>query len=219
MKTRFGAATAAVIVTGAIAIGSIDGRGVFADDKKAVYVPGGGIKALLEKPLPGVEGRVPQVDIGHAPLKRRDGDPIVVVEGLVKQDQDAGEHVRDDVLECEPEREAGQPQPGHEGGDVDARGAQRGHQPEDQHDVPDDPREKPRQVLVKLARLAEAQHDLIRREREQPEDDEDKNAQREPREIVDEHAAELVESFGREHALFLVGSDRRLRGFRVRQPV
>ena len=29
MKTRFGAATAAVIVTGAIAIGSIDLRGVF----------------------------------------------------------------------------------------------------------------------------------------------------------------------------------------------
>ena len=57
MKTRFGAATAAVIVTGAIAIGSIDLRGVFADDKKAVYVPGGGIKALLEKPLPGVEGK------------------------------------------------------------------------------------------------------------------------------------------------------------------
>jgi len=52
------------------------------------------------------------------------------VERPVHEHEDPRDDVGDEILQREPEREAGQPQAGHERGYVDPHGAQRRDQPE-----------------------------------------------------------------------------------------
>ncbi|MGH7331685.1 MAG: cupin domain-containing protein [Candidatus Rokuibacteriota bacterium] len=61
------AAGAGLLVTCGILAGGINRQVPHAEEKKEVFVPPAEVKKLLEKPLPGVEGK--QVTIYHATLR------------------------------------------------------------------------------------------------------------------------------------------------------
>jgi quercetin dioxygenase-like cupin family protein len=60
------AARAGLVVAFGILAASVSGQGLRAAEKKEVFVPPAEVKKLVEKPLPGVEGK--QVTIYHATL-------------------------------------------------------------------------------------------------------------------------------------------------------
>ena len=80
-----------------------------------------------------VEHGVAEIDRADPAFEFSDENDVVEVKGLVDDHHDPGQQVGDGVLECEPEREAGQAQPGDQGADIDAKRAQCRDGSEEQH--------------------------------------------------------------------------------------